>query len=556
MKKKYLEWSKEDLISELEKLNKRKKYGLVWEENAEDVVIQCKEEIPILTDDKNKEIISDDNLASNLIIEGDNYHSLCVLNYTHKEKIDIIYIDPPFNTGASDWKYNNKYVDENDQWRHSKWISFMNHRLKLAKNLLSKNGVIIIAIDDNELGSLSLLLDEIFPEKIKNTVTIIHNPHGVSGGGFSRCHEYAIFLLNRNQIINKKKVAEDLRTINLRRSGNNSLRSDSPTMFYPIYVDKKKFKIIKVGEKPKDNFHPGKQVIEKNNLYELWPIDDKGIEKNWYYSSKRVAEKGNEELFVKKVKNQINPYFKFSNNGQQTYKSVWVDKLYDAGAYGSTLIKRITGKNFPFPKSIYTVMDCLRAVINKENSIILDFFAGSGTTGDAVLQLNKEDKTNHKFILCTNNENNISQEITYERIKRIINGYTDTNSKNKISGIKENLKYFKTNFFKGPVTDKNKNLLSKKITEIICMKEETFKKVSISSNYAIFNSKIKNTIIVYNSEAIDEIKQKLKRMSGIKKIFIFSFGNDLFEEEFKNFKDVSIEPLPFAFLSSHEKITK
>lgn len=198
-------WTRERLLEEVKKLKKRKKYGIVWEHKPEDVVEQCKRELPVLKEVKSKEIITDPTAPVNLLIEGDNYHALSVLNYTHKRKIDVIYIDPPYNTGASDWKYNNNYVDNDDSFKHSKWLSMMSSRLALAKNLLKKDGILVCAIDDNELGTLSLLLGEIFPAKIQNTVVIVNNPHAVARSGFSRSHEYALFLLNPGQTVNKKR---------------------------------------------------------------------------------------------------------------------------------------------------------------------------------------------------------------------------------------------------------------------------------------------------------------------------------------------------------------
>ena len=156
------DWTKEQLADEVIRLRKRKKYGLVWEDKPEDVVEQCKTELPVLKEIANKEIITNPATPTNLLIEGDNYHALSVLNYTHKGKIDVIYIDPPYNTGARDWKYNNDYVDINDQWRHSKWILMMEHRLRLTKKLLSQKGFIVCAIDNNELFALGILMDEVF----------------------------------------------------------------------------------------------------------------------------------------------------------------------------------------------------------------------------------------------------------------------------------------------------------------------------------------------------------------------------------------------------------
>lgn len=171
-KKDYTNWSRDELIKEIEQLRKRKQYGLVWEPKKENVVEQCKTELPVLEEVKEKEILTDPEKPVNLLIEGDNYHALSVLNYTHKGKIDVIYIDPPYNTGNKDFVYNDNYVDEEDSFRHSKWISFMSKRLSLAKNLLSKDGVLFISIDNNEIAQLKLLCDEIMPNSFVTTLHV------------------------------------------------------------------------------------------------------------------------------------------------------------------------------------------------------------------------------------------------------------------------------------------------------------------------------------------------------------------------------------------------
>ena len=176
----YSEWSKQNLIDEVKKLKKRKKYGIVWEDKPETVATLCKEKLPVLTEDESKEIETDKGKPVNILIEGDNYHALSVLNYTHKGKVDVIYIDPPYNTGAKDWKYSNDYVDINDSYRHSKWLSMMEKRLCLAKNLLKDNGVLICAIDDNEFHHLGCLFEEIFNGWETHCITIVHNPRGES----------------------------------------------------------------------------------------------------------------------------------------------------------------------------------------------------------------------------------------------------------------------------------------------------------------------------------------------------------------------------------------
>ena len=545
-------WTRERLLEEVKKLKKRKKYGIVWEHKPEDVVEQCKRELPVLKEVKSREIITDPTAPVNLLIEGDNYHALSVLNYTHKGKVDVIYIDPPYNTGASDWKYNNNYVDKDDSFKHSKWLSMMSSRLALAKNLLKKNGILVCAIDDNEFGTLSLLVGEIFPNKIQNTVVIVTNPHGVARSGFSRSHEYALFLLNPGQTVNKKPAPEDVRNINLRRSGNNSLRKDSPTMFYPIFVDKKTMRIVDVGEVPDVKFHPKKQTTEKKDCYEVWPIDSKGVEKNWYYSRRRVEEKGQSELLCKLVNGEMRITFHHSNNSEQTYRSIWTDSLYDAGAYGATLVKNITGKNFPFPKSINTVYDCLKAVIKSKDAVVLDFFAGSGTTGHALMMLNKEDGGNRKFILCTNNENRIAEEVTYPRIKKAIKGMKNLPD---VTKFEANLRYFKTSFVGAEPTDANKEALTTQATEMLCVRESTFDQVKTTKAYQIFRNSTRHTGIVFDPLMLAQFRKELDRIKGSWSVYVFSLGDDTFDEEFADLgQRVKVSPVPEAILRIYRRI--
>jgi len=544
--------TKEQLIEEVKKLKSRKKYGLVWEDKPEDVVTQCKEKLPVLEEVVDKAIVSDKKLPTNLIIEGDNYHALSVLNYTHQGKIDVIYIDPPYNTGANDWKYNNDFVDINDNYRHSKWIAMMQKRLILAKKLLKNDGILIVTIDDNELCSLGLLLEEIFPSKLRTTVVIKYNPAGTARSGFSRCHEYAYYLLNPGQEINKKPAPADIRSRNLRRNGNNSDRSDSPSMFYPIYLDKKTLKIISVGDVPDKDFHPKQQTIEHADKYEIWPLDEKNSEKNWYYSKKRVQEKGNEELVCKFIKNKLHLYFSTSNNNEQKYQTVWTGSEYDAGAYGSSLVKNMTKNKFPFPKSIYAVKDCIKAVIKSKDAIVLDFFAGSGTTGHAVMMLNEEDNGNRKFILCTNNENNIAEEITYPRIKTAISGYDD------IKGIPSNVRYFKTTFVsKSNVSDDTRNSLVRKSVEMICVRENTFESVVDKNEYKIFRNGDISTGVLFDLDEIDNFKNELSKLGIPSHIYVFSLTNDTYINDFEDLElDHELCPIPESILEVYRKLFK
>jgi adenine-specific DNA-methyltransferase len=554
-----------ELEAEIKKTKKQKKYGLVWEEKPEKIVVDCQKNVPILKmkeGDKNiLPVIKNNNHDDdNILIEGDNYHALSVLNYTHKGKIDVIYIDPPYNTGAKDWKYNNDYVDENDAYRHSKWISMMYNRLSAAKRLLKDDGILICAIDDNELSTLSLLFDDLFSEKIKNTVVIVNNPHGVSRSGFSRTHEYALFLLNQGQVVNKKPAPEDLRNINLRRSGNNSLREDSPTMFYPIFVNKKSLSVIGAGDVPKNDFHPKSYVIDKGDYYEVWPVDVKGIEKNWYYSKRRVQENGSSELNCRFIKNQLQISFHHSNNSEQTYKTVWVGSEYDAGAYGATLVKEVTKNNFPFPKSINTVLDCLKAVVKSDKAIILDFFAGSGTTGQAVLEMNKIDGGNRKFILCTNNENKICEDITYQRIKHIMCGYKN-NKGELFEGLGGNLRYYKTDLVDieklHHTPDSAKIKLTYQTGEMIALRENTLNEVEKNEWWQIFEGLDKTTAIYFkeDKEKLQALVDKLEKTKQPSALYIFSWGKNEYKSEYSS-NNIRVEDIPEPILEVYKEINR
>ena len=305
-----IEKRNKELLEEVEKLKRqvktlkvRKKYGLVWEEEKEpeQIVLDCQYKIPILKEVKTKEIITDKDKPQNILIEGDNYHSLSVLNYTHKKKIDVIYIDPPYNTGAKDWKYNNNYVDINDLYRHSKWLSMMSKRLWLAKNLLKENGVLVCAIDENEVNHLGVLLEEIFKDYEIHLITIIHNPRGIQGKNFSYTNEFAYFIFRGGlRVIGSRKIKEeDVDWRGLRDSGKESLRTDARNCFYPIIIQNEK--IIGFGEVFENSNHPKKQTEEKNGKYYIWPIDVKGIERKWRYARQSV-ESVKDLLMVKKTK--------------------------------------------------------------------------------------------------------------------------------------------------------------------------------------------------------------------------------------------------------------
>ncbi len=341
------------------------------------------------------------------LIEADNYHALQLLEYLYAGKVDCIYIDPPYNTGARDWKYNNDYVDGSDSYRHSKWLAMMNKRLTIAKRLLKNDGVMIVTIDDNEYATLTLLLDEIFPEWKKVTICIQMNPGGTQSKAFSVTNEFAIVLYtDASEIYRRSHLGDD--TYNLRRWGSTSNRYEGATCFYPVIVDRD-CQIVGFGDVLDDELHPSSQVeLREDGSYNVWPIDISNTEKKWRYARNTVegiakrlfAERRNERIEII-VKRETEPP-----------KTMWTSNAYNAEAYGTDLIRSILGQSqFSYPKSLYAVHDCLAlAVSGKPDALIVDFFAGSGTTLHAVNLLNAEDNGRRRCILVTNNEVSASEE--------------------------------------------------------------------------------------------------------------------------------------------------
>ena len=400
----------ESYLNELESVLFKKKFGLVWEEHSEEVYDKLTGYIPIFKEIRSKEFISNNGEDFNFILEGDNLHCLKLLEKTHKNKIDVIYIDPPYNTGSKDWKYNNDFVDENDNFRHSKWLSLMYNRLVIAKKLLVEEGVLICAIDKNEQATLMLLLEDIFGYNYNfDCITIVHNPRGVQGNNFSYTHEYAIFVYKKGTNPIQPRIIEEseIDWRDLRDNGHESLREDAASCFYSINI--KDGKIIGFGPNrtQDENFHPKKNEPNEDGSISIYPVDKEGIERKWRYSVDSVPDIV-DRLRIKCVTdvdgNDAYDIQLGKNTGK--YKTVWIDKKFDSNEYGTKLINNmVPGNDFNYPKSIYNTYECLNAVVrNNPNAIILDFFAGSGTTAHAVSLLNKMDGGNRKFILATNND--------------------------------------------------------------------------------------------------------------------------------------------------------
>ena len=437
-------------LNEIENALREKKYGLVWEEHSEAVDDMLKENIPVLIEDPERRLCKDESLPWNFIIEGDNLQSLYLLEKTHRGKVDCIYIDPPYNTGSTSWKYNNDYVDRFDVYKHSKFASFLKARLALAKRLLSRQGIIAVAIDDYEIHNVRLIMDELFGEQNRlGTCVVIHNPGGRQDDKFfATAHEYMlVYALDSTNatvgflpITEEKKAqfseSDEYGAYKLRsliRTGAHSRPDERPGLYYPIYINPDTLDIS----------------VQKSQEYsfELLPTDSSNNPRVWRWGPDTLMKKKEKYICCKKhSKNTYALYVKEREDDNMGYKpkTLWDNSSYSsAGAI--TQIKSIfneTGTTvFDYPKSVWLMKDVLRVLTNK-NSVIVDFFAGSGTTGHATMELNSEDGGNRRFIVCTNNENGICENVTYPRIKTVLTGVRKDGSKYS-DGFRANVKYMK-----------------------------------------------------------------------------------------------------------------
>ena len=550
-----------DLKAELRRL-KKNYLGLVFEDQKEEIVTKCQENVPVLNEVKTRRIIGDDSRPNNLLIEGDNYHALCVLNYTHKKNIDLIYIDPPYNTGAKNWKYNNDYVDKDNEYRHSKWLSFMRHRLNLAKNLLKDDGVLICAIDENEQAHLGVLIESIFPAHELHTITIVHNPRGVQGTNFSYTHEYAIFVIPKDIKTIGDRVIEDEEVSwrGLRDNGGESLRTDARNCFYPIIV--KNGEIIGFGDVVPNDIHPNREVQKKDGTY-IYPIDNEGVERKWRYARQSVERikhllrltegRGGKEI-------QIGKDF-------GKYRTVWIDKKYDANEYGAKLLRELVpDSGFSYPKSLHTVYDCLYAVAGERpQANILDFFAGSGTTGQAVLEMNQVDGGTRKFILCTNNEDNngngdggIAETVCYPRLKAVIRGYKNKKGE-KVAGLGGNLHYYKTDLVDvekiNRIPDEAKIRVTYQAGEMIAVKEDTLDEVEKNEWWQIFEGRGRMTAIYFKEDKtkLAGLIEKLEKKDRPVALYIFSWGKNEYKGEYSS-QNIRVEDIPEPILEVYKEI--
>lgn len=452
-------------INEIESALTNQKYGLVWEEHVERVDDEIRTKVPVFKEVAEKEIISDQALTYNFLLEGDNLHSLYLLEKTHRGKVDVIYIDPPYNRGRNDFIYNDDYVDQEDNFKHSKWLSFMSKRLSIAYKLLHSDGVIFISIDDNEMSQLKMLCDSIFGDT--NCIgVIIQNKLNSKNDtlNIQKNHEYILVYRKQCNYINTKvkptllnsaftvkRILQDGEEfyylndpITTRGEGGvlNARQNLGYTVYYnPVTKDKLAVcdydvELAKTSNDMEELYTDDKDLISQGYI-PIRPPRVRGKLGAWTWSLDKfnkdkheivITENRRSKSYSVRKRTFVDKSEVYSDNGKLSYnlyrkgnsKSIIEYSTND----GTTELNNVLGESGAFnnPKNLDMIKYLLR-LFPKRDALVLDFFAGSGTTGQAVIELNKDDGGERRFILCTNNQNNIAENVTYKRVSNVINGY-------------------------------------------------------------------------------------------------------------------------------------
>lgn len=570
---------------------KRTKYGLYWDTSIEQDTefVNITQKIPFLSP---KDSVYN-GTTNNILIEGDNLYSLTLLNTSlQSNSIDFIYIDPPYNTGKNDFIYNDKFVNSQDGYRHSKWLTSINLRLRLAKNLLRDTGLIFISIDDNEQANLKLLCDKVFGEKnfVSTLATVMNLKGNNDQFGFAGSHEYTLvyskditkstigeFEIDDDAVLEKWDI-DDIGYFKtgatLKATGKDSSREKRPLSFYPILV--KNARIYSINDNEYLNIYDRKsftfddlylkELIEKYELegYQvILPILNGEFARwRWGFNS---FQKKIDEIILLETKDSYSLYKKqrpkLGELPTRKPKSIFFKPEYSSGNGTNQLFKIIGKNNFNNPKPLQLIKDFIYLACPK-NGIILDFFAGSGTTGQAVLELNQEDGGNRRFILCTNNENNICTDVTYPRLKTVITGIRPDGSKYN-DGIPANLYYYKIDFIPhNNNADQSKYDLVEKVNYLLCIVENVYDLIDQSEKYFIYASsngtkEVFMYIDYYEKNTFDNFLTKIQSSEALEKIvYVFTTDNIVDERLFEESKGIVIKPIPSKMYDIYKDIVE
>jgi adenine-specific DNA-methyltransferase len=559
----------------IELLRKQKKYGLVWEDKPEDVEERLRVELPVLTEDIGKAIISEEVDAPNhILIEGDNLEALTALAYTHEGKIDVIYIDPPYNTGNKDFVYNDKFVDHEDAYRHSKWLSFMSKRLRIAKQLLSDTGVIFISIDDNEQAQLKLLCDEIFGE---NNFISKFDWRKKTGANDAKdiaviTESVLLYAKNHSLTILNNIWARDETSVNKNRYKLSDEYIEERGMYYLDTLDRG-------GLQYSDSMNFGIEAPDGGIIYPngrsefvndgwIWKWGKEkvkwGIENKFLEFVKSKKSQGSKYTIKYKVYQYVDNEGNIRERSGRAFTNLIIDPINQQGNIDITNV--FDGMAvFSNPKPIGLIQYLLKVFKNK-SFYVLDFFAGSGTTLHATMQLNAEDGGHRKCILVTNNENNICENVTYVRNKRVIQGYTTPKGED-VPGLTSNtLRYYRTDFVPREKTQKNMRALVAAATDMLCIKNDIYTETHEIGGAKMrpslarhFKNGYKEMLIIYDDRAIPYIVDKLKDIDVKEPIMVYVFSpNDYpYTDEFFEVADkVKLCALPAAIYETYSKVLK
>lgn len=552
-------------------VNTKKKYGLVWEDKPEEVEEQLRENLPVLKEVKDKAIINGEEHPNHILIEGDNLHALTALTFTHEGKIDVIYIDPPYNTGSKeDFIYNDHYVDKEDAFRHSKWLSFMQRRLKLAKVLLKEDGVIFCSIGDDEISQLTLLFNEIFFEENKlGVISRLAKPADDQGNYFSSSKDYVVaYTKNVKKLANfKDSVNEDL---------FKKVETEGPKKGEK-YRDDVAFYQASLGVRPNLRYYvqcpDGSLVIPPGNIFPLEKTDgaqsipETDEDKCWRWSQEKYFNDKHLLVFKKSNKTPL-----VDENGNQAkwnvYTKSYLNDRSEKGASprdyldqfinrkGADLIKHYDIK-FSYSKPYELILHLIKITNKDKNITVLDFFAGSGTTLQSILSINETDSGVRNCILITNNENSICEEVTYPRCQRVLEKYINKKGKEMPYFPNNNLRYYKSEFVSREPSLKNKRELTQLATELLCIKEDCYteQKINIKQARLFANSQV-TLLILFDDHIIPQAVELIKGIEAPEiKVYVFSMGSDPYTEDFAEVLDkVTLCALPDAIYKAYQNV--
>lgn len=547
--------SREQLIRMVETLQAQQKYGLVWNEDRaqEHFDVKVQSSYPILERVADREVMTHSHSPMNLLIEGDNYYVLTVLQYTHREKVDVIYIDPPYNTGNKDFRYNDNYIDREDSYRHSKWLSFMYKRLMLARAVLKPSGVIFISIDDNEAAQLKLLCDRVFGEQ-----NFVENFSWVRTRNASNLSKTTRKVVEHILCYQKSHTAKEFRGELVDGSETqpllNSANRVGELSFPPGTIQ---------TSLPDGIVSPG--VYDKVELLNeieitggviITPARLKGRFK-WVQTKLDEEIARGTEFIIKTIQFSI----RFRRVIADNYKPPknLIDSTCGVGTNedGRAELNSILGENtFSYPKPV-SLIKYLLSFFKEKDLLILDFFAGSGTSGQAVLQLNQEDGGTRQFILVTNNENNICEEITYPRLANVIRGYKDA-ADNMVEGLSGNLIYLRTAFIaKNDNLDQMKLHMAERCAELLCIQEGVFQPVKLTAAYQIFKYQDK-VLGIYHDMLDDDweaFKQDIQGIPGRRIVYHLALGSEA-PPSMEGLDNFEVRPVPQKILEIYQEVSK